>query len=109
MTRKKRRQSKEREETGELQGTGNPGESGRGGEGRRGGGAEPPSDGKSTKLKLKGQSLGISQAAVRDMKQHRPIIDKLGGPGGQTYSQTYRHVYSVEVVGLNVPSLRSLS
>ena len=85
MKRKERRQRKEREETGELQGTGNPGESGRGGRREERGGPEPPSDGKSSKLNFKGQSLGISQATVRGMEQHQPIMDKLGDPEGQTY------------------------
>ena len=54
---------------GELQGTGNPGEYGRGGKGgkgrRGGGGPEPPSDGNSSTLNFKGQSLGISQDNVQ--------------------------------------------
>ena len=53
-----------------------------------GGGPEPPSDGKNSALNFKGQSLGISQAAVRGMEQHHPIMDKLGDPGDQTYIQT---------------------
>ena len=88
MTRTDRRQRKEREETGELQGTGNPGESGRGGRREERGGPEPPSDGNNSTLNFKGQSLGISQAAVRGMEQHQPIMDKLGDPGGQTCRQT---------------------
>ena len=56
------------------------------------GGPEPPSDGKSSKLNFKGQSLEISQAAVRGMEQHHPIMDKLGDHGGRTYRQTDRHV-----------------
>ena len=88
MTRTERSKRKEREETGELQGTGNPGEPRRGGEREERGGPEPPSDVKSSKLKFKGQSLGISQAAVPGMEQHHPIMDKLGDPGGQTYKQT---------------------
>ena len=58
--------------------------------GRRGGRPEPPSDGKNITLNFKGQSLGISQAAVRGMEQHHPIMDKLGDPGGWTYRQTDR-------------------
>ena len=90
MTRTGRRQRKEREETGELQGTGNLGESGRGGRREERGGPEPPSDGKSSTLNFKGQSLGISQAAVQGMEQHHPIMDKLGDPEGQTYTQIER-------------------
>ena len=65
-------------------------ESGRiweGGEREEGGGPEPPSDGNNRTLNIKGQSLGISQAAVRGMEQHHPIIDKLGDPSDQTYRQ----------------------
>ena len=91
MKRKERRQRKEREETGELQGTGNPGEYGRGGRREERGGPEPPSDGKIIKINFKGQSLGISQAAVRGMEQHHPIMDKLGYPGVQTYRQRALH------------------
>ena len=80
MTWTERRQRKEREETGELQGAGNPGESGRGGRRVERGEPEPPSDGKSSKLNFKGQSLGISQAAVRGKEQHHHIMDKLGDP-----------------------------
>ena len=54
----------------------------------REGGLEPPSDGNNSTLNFKGQSLGISQAAVRGMEQHQPIMDKLGDPGDQTYRQT---------------------
>ena len=89
MTRTESRQRKEREETGEMHRTGNPGESGRGGRREERGGPEPPSNGKSSKLSFKGQSLGISQAAVRGMEQHHHIMDKLGDPGGQTYRQNY--------------------
>ena len=35
---------------------------------RRGGGPEPPSDGNNSTLNVKGQSLGISQAAVQGME-----------------------------------------
>ena len=87
MTRTERRQRK-REEKGKLQGTRNPGESGRGGERGERGGPEPPSDGKSSQLNFKGQSLDISQAAVWGMEQHHPIMDKLGYHGGRTYRQT---------------------
>ena len=44
-------------------------------------------------LNFKGQSLGITQAAVRGMEQHHPIMDKLGDPGGQTYRQTDRYIF----------------
>ena len=90
MTRTERRQSKEREETGELQGTGNPGESGKGGKGGEGG-PEPPPDDNSSTLNFKGQSIGISQAAVRGKEPHHPIMDKLGDPGVHTYKQTDEH------------------
>ena len=89
MTWTERRQRKEREEKGELQRTGNPGESGRAEEGRRGGNQNHHGTVKRSTLNFKGQSLGISQAAVRGMEQHHPIMDKLGDPGGQTYRQTY--------------------
>ena len=90
MTQTERRQRKEREETGELQAKRNPEKSGRGGEKGGEAGPEPPSDSKSSKLNFKGQSLDISQAAVRGMEQHHPIIDKLGDHGSRTYRHTYR-------------------
>ena len=58
------------------------------GGGEERGGEEPPSDGNNRTIYFKGQSLGISQAAVRVMEQHHPIMDKLGDPGGRTYRQT---------------------
>ena len=72
-----------------MQGTRNPGEYGKRGEGLEGG-PEPPSDGKSSKLNFKGQSLEISQAAVRGMEQHHPIIDKLGYHEGRNYRQIWQ-------------------
>ena len=62
------------------------------------GGPEPPSDGKSSKLNFKGQSLGISQAAVRGKEHHHPTMDKLGGPVGQTYRQTDRQLHLYKLV-----------
>ena len=83
-----REEAKEKErKTGKLQGKSNPGESGRGGEGGEGG-PEPPSDVKRSTLNYKEQSLEISQAAVRGVEHHHPIIDKLGDLGGRTYRQT---------------------
>ena len=90
MTRTERRQRIQRG-NGQTAGEREPGkirEGGERGKGRRdrdGGGPEPPSDGKDSTLNIKVQSLGISQADVRGIGKNHPIMDKLGGPGGQTY------------------------
>ena len=64
---------------------------------------EPPSDGNNSTLHFKGQSLGISQAAVRGMEQHQPIMDKLGDPSDQTYRQTICYVkYTKISIGDNL-------
>ena len=83
-----------------MQGTENPGESGRGGKGRRRGEPEPPSDGKNSTLNLKGQSLGITQTAVRGMDQQKklPHNGQAGNPGGQTYTHTHTHPYRLDCV-----------
>ena len=90
MTRTERRQSKTKV-NGQTAGDRESVRIWEGGKGRRRGGAEPPSDGNNSILNFKRQSLGISQAAVRGMEQHHPIMDKLGGIGGRTYRQTDRY------------------
>ena len=72
---------------GRTAGDKEPGRIWEGGEKGGEGGPEPPSDGKSSTLNFKGQRLEISQAAVRGMEQHHPIMDKLGDHGGRTYIQ----------------------
>ena len=67
MTRTERRQRKRKRGNGLTAGYKEPGRIWEGGEKGGDGGPEPPSDGKSSKLNFKGQSLEISQAAVRGM------------------------------------------
>ena len=90
MTRTERRQRKIKRGNGQTAGVKEPGIIWEGGEKGGEGGPEPPSDGKSSKISFKGQSLEISQAAVRGMEHHHPIIDKRGDLGGRTYRQTDR-------------------
>ena len=92
MTRTERRQSKTRG-NGRTAGYREPGRIWEGGKGRRGGELEPPSDGNNSTLNLKGQSLGITQTAVRGMDQQKkpPHNGQAGDPGGQTYTHTHTH------------------
>ena len=88
MTRTERRQSKRKRGNGRTAGDKEPERIWEGGEKGGEGGPETPSDDKRSKLNFKGQSLDISQAAVRGMEQHHPIMDKLWDHGGRTYRQT---------------------
>ena len=97
MIRTERRKRKRNRGNGRTAGDKEPGRIWEGGEKGGEGGPEPPSDGKSSKLNFKGQSLGINQAAVQGNDHHHPIMDRLGDPGSQTYRQTDRHIKECKI------------